>query len=92
MSDGPVSFVVNHRPFLTAVGNDVLLRVDRSLAVSVTDPRYRPIAEHIETHRMVLVEREAVTDDPQMYGRTEMSRFATPEARQLLMMNFEEET
>lgn len=41
---------------------------------------------------MVLLEREVVTDDPRMYGRTEKSWFATPEARQLLFMNNNEES
>lgn len=90
MSDGPGTFVINHRPFLVAVGNDVLLTVDRSAAMSVTDARYQPIARHISEHRMVLLEREVVTDDPHMYGRTEKSWYAVPEARNLLMANTEE--
>lgn len=84
MSDGPGTFVVNHRPFLVAVGNDILLTVDRSLAMSVTDPKYRPIADYIEERGLVLLEREVTTDE-RMYGRAEKSWYATPEARMLLL-------
>lgn len=79
------TFVVNELPFLVAVGNDVLLSVDRSDAMSVTDPKYRPIADHIADHGMVLVERDTGTD-PRMSGRIEKSWYATPTARNLLLM------
>lgn len=83
--DDPGTFVVNHKPFLVAVGNDVLLSVDRSMAMSTTDPRYQPIKDHITDHHMVLLETKRVNDDPQMYGHCEQSWYATPEARNLLM-------
>ena len=83
------TFVVNRLPWLVAVGNDVLLTVDRSDAMSVTDPAYRPIADHIADHGMVLVERTKGTDE-RMTGRIEKSWYATPTARNLLLMDAEE--
>ncbi len=78
--------VINHKPYLAAVGNGTLLTVSRSLAMSVDDPRYLPVTQYIRDYGLVLYSRE-VGPERDMYGRSEQSWYATPEARNLLMEN-----
>lgn len=84
------SFVVSNRPFLVAVGNGVLLTVDRSSVVSTDSEEYRPIREYIEDNGMTLLERKVGPCD-RMYGsRVFQEWYAVPDARNLLLTEFEE--
>uniref|UniRef100_A0AB39U1R9 Uncharacterized protein n=1 Tax=Mycolicibacterium phage Alyssa1 TaxID=3240801 RepID=A0AB39U1R9_9CAUD len=76
------SFQVALAPYLVAVGDGARLRVYRSLAVSTEAPAYQPVADYIEENGMVLVSAETGPYDG-MFGRTEQSHYATPEARML---------
>lgn len=85
------TFKVARPPFLVAVGDGVQLLVSRSLVVSTESDEYRRIADYIDEHRMVLVEREVGPEDG-MHGTVEQSRYAIPDARNLILMNTEETT
>ncbi|MCV7217148.1 hypothetical protein H7J51_17905 [Mycobacterium crocinum] len=84
------SFQVALAPYLVAVGDGARLRVYRSLAVSAEAPAYKPVADYIEENGMVLVSSETGRHDG-MFGRTEQSHYATPEARMLWLATTEEE-
>ncbi|BBX04314.1 hypothetical protein BST36_17355 [Mycolicibacterium moriokaense] len=82
-------FRVAEAPWVTAVGDGTQLTVARSLACSVSDPKYLPVAAYIEDHGLVLFET-AIRPEQGMYGRCEVSHYTTPEVRSLLLMNLEE--
>lgn len=83
-------FEVAQAPYLVAVGDGARLRVYRSLAVGVDSPAYQPVRQYITDNGMVLVSTETGPYDG-MFGRTEQSHYATPEARMLWLTLTNEE-
>lgn len=79
-------FKAAHPPWLTAVGDGTQLVVSRSLAMSVHDERYLAVEGYIADHQMVLVDSKTGPEEG-MYGRVYWSRYATPEARNLIRGN-----
>ncbi|MFV8233063.1 hypothetical protein [Mycolicibacterium fortuitum] len=77
--------VVNEKPFLAAVGDEFQLDVSRSLACSVDDQIYQPVAQYIRDNNMVLISSETGPETG-MFGRVEQSHYGSPEVRQLYMM------
>lgn len=77
--------VINEKPFLAAVGDEFQLDVSRSLACSLDDPIYQPVAEYIRDNNMVLISSETGPETG-MFGRVEQSHYGTPEVRHLYMM------
>ncbi|OMC28971.1 hypothetical protein A5740_19220 [Mycobacterium sp. GA-1841] len=73
-------------PFLTAEGDGTQLVTRRSLAFSTADPRYLPVLHYIRDFGLVLVSSE-FTREEDIYGLTEVSHYATPDARNLILMN-----
>lgn len=83
-------FQVAQPPHLVAVGDGARLRVYRSLGVSVDSPAYQPVRQYIADNGMVLVSTETGPYEG-MFGRTEQSHYATPEARMLWLTLTEED-
>lgn len=81
-----MTVVASQPPFLTAAGDGAQLLVSRSLVVSTASEQYRPVADYIRDHGMVLVETETGRESG-MYGRVEQSHWAIPELRNLIMTN-----
>jgi hypothetical protein len=74
-------------PWISAVGDGTQLMLGRSLALAKDDPRLLPVLQYISDNGLVLVEEEEVSGEEGLYGRVERSRFATPTARNLILMN-----
>uniref|UniRef100_A0AB39U263 Uncharacterized protein n=3 Tax=unclassified Caudoviricetes TaxID=2788787 RepID=A0AB39U263_9CAUD len=84
------SFTVALAPYLVAAGDGDRLRVYRSVVMQDNDPAVEYVNRYIEEHGMVLVSTETGPYDG-MFGRTEQSHYATPEARMLWLATTEEE-
>lgn len=82
-------FTVCEAPYVTAAGDGEQLTVARSLSCGVDDPRYRPVADYIRQHDLVLVETDTRLE-PGMAGKCAVSHYATPQVRMLLLMKKEE--
>lgn len=75
-------FEVALAPYLVAVGDGSRLLVYRSAVMRDQDPACQYVAGYIRDTGMVLVSSETGIYEG-MFGSTEQSRYATPEARHL---------
>lgn len=85
------SFQVALAPYLVAVGDGARLMVYRSAVMQDTDPACEYVADYIRDHGMVLVSTETGLYDG-MFGNTEQSHYATPEARIRWLDTYQENT
>lgn len=81
---GPGDFVVNHKPYLAAVGDSQMLTVSRSLVHSTDSDWYQPVAQYIRDHGLVLLSQKTTREDD-MFGRTQVSWYVLPEVRNLMI-------
>lgn len=75
-------FEVALAPYLVAAGDGERLRVYRSRVMQESDPAVEYVNSYIREHGMVLISTETGPYEG-MFGMTEQSHYATPEARML---------